>query len=56
MDQDTVRISLVLGPADDVRHTYTQPMPRWVARDALRDFAHGVQWDERPVLRALIVP
>lgn len=56
MDHDEVRISMVLGPAEQPTHAYTPPMPRWRARDVCRDFAHGIEWESRKVLRALIVP
>jgi hypothetical protein len=55
-DQDAVRISIVLGPVEQPTHTYTQPMYRWQAEEVCRDFAHGIEWDGKPVLRALIVP
>ncbi len=53
MDNDDVRLLLVL---DDGRTTWTnEVMPRWVARDACRDFGAGVLWDGERVKRALIV-
>lgn len=55
MEQERVTVYLVLGPLDSVTWTWTPPTNRWRARDMCRDFAHGVQWDGRPVLRALIV-
>ena len=54
-DQEPVTVSLVLGPVDDAVAAWTPTMPRWLARDVLRDFAAGIEWDGRPVLRALIV-
>lgn len=56
MDQDKVRVYMVLGPVDDgVTFEYTPVMPRWRAVDTCRDFGAGVPWKGRPVLRALIV-
>ena len=52
MDTDPVRIFVVL---ESNRWTWTPTCERWRARDALRDFAEGVQWDGERVLRALIV-
>lgn len=62
MDHDLVRLSLVLGPADDTTHTYSYEMWRWEARCWMRDFVEDEQhgppalWEGRPVMRALIVP
>ena len=57
MDHDEVRILMLLGPLDDsLTVTWIGPMPRWRARDVCRDFGHGIEWEGRPVVRALIVP
>ena len=57
VDHDEVRIIMLLGPLDDsLTVTWIGPMPRWRARDVCRDFAYGVEWEGRPVVRALIVP
>ena len=55
MDQDRVRVFIVLGPLDNVTWTYSPVVYRWRARDMCRDFATGTQWMGLPVLRALIV-
>lgn len=53
MDQDVVRLFLVL---EDNSWTWTPTMPRWKARDAMRDFGEaGEKWDDLHVRRALIV-
>jgi len=56
IDHDEVRISMVLGPREWPVHTYTPPMPRWKARLQCVLFGFGIEWEGRPVLRALIVP
>ena len=56
MDHDEVRISMVLGPAEQPTHEYTPPMPRWEARRWCFRFGLGIEWESRRVLRALIVP
>ncbi len=55
VDQEQVRLSLILGPVDDAEHVYSDPLPRWLAIAACRDFGAGIEWDGRPVMRALIV-
>lgn len=52
MDQDWVRLYLVL---EDNSWTWSPPTERWRARDACRDFVEGTLWDQKRVLRALIV-
>lgn len=52
MDQDSVRLYLLLAGN---RWTWTPIAPRWVAREACRDFAAGIEWDGDRVVRALIV-
>ena len=52
MDTDPVRIFLVL---ESNRWTWTPVTDRWLARNAMRDFAEGVPWDGERVVRALIV-
>ena len=62
MDLDMVRLSLVLGPPDDAKHEYSDPMWRWEARCYMRGFAWNPDtkepdlWKGKPVMRALIVP
>lgn len=55
MDQDNVRVYMVLGPPDDIIWSYTPIVPRWRARDICRDFSAGIEWEGKPVLRVLIV-
>ena len=52
MDHDAVRLYLLLAGN---RWTWTPTTQRWVAREACRDFAAGIEWDGDRVLQALIV-
>lgn len=47
-----MRLYLVL---EDNSWTWSPPTERWRARDACRDFVEGTLWDQKRVLRALIV-
>jgi hypothetical protein len=52
MDTDPVRLYLLLAGN---RWTWTPITDRWTARNAMRDFAEGIEWDGERVIRALIV-
>lgn len=49
IDQEPVRILMVLGPPDDSVVTWTPEMERWRARDCMRDFGHAEWYDGSPV-------
>ena len=52
VDHDAVKLYLLLAGN---RWTWTPTTQRWVAREACRDFAAGIEWDGDRVLQALIV-
>ena len=54
MDNDPVRIFLVLE-SEPTSWTWTPTTERWRARNAMRDFAEGIEWEGSRVIRALIV-
>jgi hypothetical protein len=54
MDNDPVRIFLVLE-SKPTSWTWTPTTTRYIARNAMRDFAEGIEWEGSRVIRALIV-